>query len=60
MRYEICDIAIFDTFGRKLQVSNLKSQISNHQIDISHLPTGIYFLRIQTENGVVVQKVVKE
>ena len=60
MRYEICDITIFDTFGRKLQVSNLKSQISNHQIDISHLPNGVYFLRIQTENGVVVRKVVKQ
>ena len=59
MRYEICDIQIFDTFGRKLQVSNLKSQISNPQINIAHLPAGIYFVRIQTENGVVVRKVVK-
>jgi aminopeptidase N len=28
-------------------------------IDISNLPTGIYFIRIQTENGAVMRKVVK-
>jgi len=38
------NIEIFDVFGRKL-VSNLKSQISNQVIDISHLPTGIYVLK---------------
>ena len=29
-------------------------------LNISHLPNGVYFLRIQTENGVVVRKVVKD
>ena len=27
--------------------------------DISHLPSGMYFVRIATENGVVTRKVVK-
>jgi hypothetical protein len=29
-------------------------------IDLSNLPTGMYFIRIQTENGAVVRKVVKQ
>ncbi|MCL2510722.1 MAG: T9SS type A sorting domain-containing protein [Bacteroidales bacterium] len=28
-------------------------------LDISHLPVGIYFIRIQTDEGAVVRKVVK-
>jgi hypothetical protein len=41
------------------QISNLKSQISN-QIDISHLPAGIYFVKIRTETGEEIKKVVKQ
>jgi hypothetical protein len=54
MRYEICDIAIFDVFGKK--VSHLTI---SHPISISSLPAGVYFLRIQTENEVVTKKVIK-
>ena len=58
-RYEMCYIAIFDVFGRNVfQIS--PSQISNHLIDVSHLPTGIYFIRITTETGTEVQKIVKK
>jgi hypothetical protein len=69
MSYETCDMRyeIYDVYGR--EVSNLKSQISNHQggkpqadglvINISHLPAGIYFLRILTENGAVTKKIIK-
>ncbi|MCL2041651.1 MAG: T9SS type A sorting domain-containing protein [Bacteroidales bacterium] len=28
-------------------------------MDISHLPSGIYFVRVTTETGAVVRKVVK-
>ena len=59
MRYKTSDIEIFDVLGRKCQVSYLTSDISNHLIDISHLPTGIYFIRTQTKDGVITQKVVK-
>jgi hypothetical protein len=30
------------------------------EVNISHLPPGIYFIRITTENGIVTRKVVKE
>ena len=59
MRYEILEIEIFDVFGRNI-VSNLKSQISNQKIDISHLPTGVYFVKITTDNGIVTKKIVKQ
>jgi len=58
MRYEILEIEIFDVFGRNI-VSNLKSQISNQKIDISHLPTGVYFVKITTDNGVITKKIIK-
>ena len=55
----INNIEIFDIYGKKHHISYLTSHISNHQINISHLPAGIYFLKITTENGVFVEKVVK-
>ena len=55
----INNIEIFDIYGKKHQVSNLKSQISNQQINIAHLPAGIYFVKITTEVGSAIQKVVK-
>jgi hypothetical protein len=58
MRYEMCDITIYDVYGRKAQVSSLKSQVSNHQIDLSHLPVGVYFIKIDSDNGSITQKIV--
>jgi M6 family metalloprotease-like protein len=62
IRYEICDIVIYDVFGRTQKIENHLSQIGKSQIEIniSHLPTGIYFLRIQTDAGMITKKVVKE
>jgi hypothetical protein len=59
MRYETCNIEIYDIYGRVCQASNLKSQVSNPQIDISNLQAGIYFIKIQTETGEVIKKVTK-
>jgi len=52
------NIEIFDVMGKN--VSHLTSHISHPiSINISHLPAGIYFIRIQTETGVTVRKMVK-
>ena len=61
----ITDIEVFDVYGKKLsQISpELNSGLNSPfsiQIDISHLASGIYFLHIQTENGTVTKKIVKE
>jgi M6 family metalloprotease-like protein len=55
MRYEICDIEIFDIFGKKVSHPTI-----SHPISTSHLPSGIYFLRITTETGVITKKIVKQ
>ena len=57
MRIE--NIEIFDIFGKKVLFQ--QSLISPETvIDISHLQGGLYFVRIQTEAGEVVRKVLKE
>jgi len=72
--FKIENIEIFDVMGRKVQgfefrvpsseTLNLKPETRNPKpettINVSHLPTGIYFIRIQTENDVITQKIVKQ
>jgi len=59
--YQISDIRLFDVMGRQISIVG-QSEIGQSEttINIAHLPTGVYFLKIQTENGVVVRKVVKK
>jgi len=55
----ITNVKIFDLMGKNLTL--LTSPMSqNITINISQLPTGIYFLRIVTENGVVTKKIIKQ
>ena len=69
----INNIEVYDIMGRLLmsqiqnpmsQIQNPMSQIQNPmsqiQIDISHFSAGVYFVKIRTEAGEVVKKVVKE
>jgi hypothetical protein len=65
--YRVQSIEIFDVMGKCVGnvetrlIASLQSEIGQSEIafDISHLPAGIYFLRITTENNVVTRKVVK-
>jgi len=57
---EITGIEILDMAGRKVSSHHLIASSSNHLINISHLSAGIYFVKIFTEAGEVVRKVVKE
>ena len=50
----IGDIALFDIMGKK-QLSIINCQLSIHQIDISHLPAGIYYLQIAGKTTKVVK-----
>jgi hypothetical protein len=62
-------VEVYDVFGRK-QKAECKMQnaensygltvLQSSGLDISYLPTGIYFLRITTETGVVMKKVIKQ
>ena len=72
---QVTGIDVYDVMGRKVQsfdcgsspqrVSGSNSQNSETPkpettIDISHLPTGVYFVRIKTETGVEMRKVIKK
>ena len=50
-------VVFYDFFGKIQKIENRK--IGN-VIDISHLSAGVYFVKIRTETGEVVRKVVKE
>jgi hypothetical protein len=55
--YRVVGSEIYDVYGRKCHVSRVTCHENN--IDISHLPSGIYFVIVTTEIGCVVKKVVK-
>ena len=54
----IDEIEVFDIYGRKIN-SKFKNQNSELVIDISHLQSGIYFVKIFTEQGAYVEKIIK-
>ena len=56
------EIEVYDVMGRKQCHASHVTRHENGEavLDISHLPAGIYFLWIQTEKGVVTQKVIKK
>ncbi|MNL85276.1 hypothetical protein D3C87_2135380 [compost metagenome] len=51
-------IELFDVQGRILQ-TKIESN-NNTTLDISNKANGLYFIRITTENGIKVEKVIKE
>ena len=58
---KVNNINIFDISGKKLNI-NLETSFSADDvinIDISQLMNGVYFLKINVENGLVVKKIVK-
>jgi len=57
---QVSSIDIFDNTGKKLSSHHQITSSSNHLINISHLPSGIYFAIINTDEGIVVKKVIKQ
>ena len=54
---EIEDIVIYDVYGRRLQ-----SIVNNQQslsIDVADLKSGIYFIKINTNKGNIVKRIIK-
>jgi len=52
-------VEVFDIYGRMQKNRKAEEQKGELNIDISDLSKGIYFVKIRTENGVVVKRVVK-
>jgi hypothetical protein len=58
LKFKVTGIEVFDIFGRTVGTNRCVRPETT--IDISHLPSGIYFIRIQTETGTVTKKIVKQ
>jgi photosystem II stability/assembly factor-like uncharacterized protein len=53
------NVKITDLYGNVLAITPCQLPAANCQLDISHLPAGVYFLRINLENRMIVKKIVK-
>ena len=62
MNYElrITNIEIFDLMGKTVGAYQFPSFGGAEEVNISHLPTGMYFLRITTEKGTITKKIIKQ
>jgi len=56
----VLGVEIFDIFGKKLSSHKFITPSSHHFINISHLNTGEYFVKITTEQGVISKKIIKQ
>jgi len=53
-------VEIYDVIGRRQKTEDVKQNGDNiWEINIAHFTTGIYFVRITTENGIQTQKIIK-
>ena len=52
----LCEIAVYDVAGRQVRCQVVEG--NEAQVDLSGLNQGVYFFRISTEQGCLLQKVV--
>ena len=55
---EIEEVSIFDIYGRRQELSAVSCQPS--AIDVSNLNSGVYFVKVVTNDGEVVKRIVKK
>ncbi|PVW14327.1 Ig-like domain-containing protein [Marixanthomonas spongiae] len=53
------NIVVFDVMGRSI-TSKIGPGITQHQVRVSSLKTGVYFVKIETEMGTVTKKLIKK
>ncbi len=56
---EITSIEVFDLRGRKINSLDTNNQ-DNYQLDMSTLGSAMYFVKINTLDGSIIKRVVKE
>jgi hypothetical protein len=56
---EIEEVMVYDIFGR-LQITEAPSHQGNLSIDLSNLNSGIYFVKVKTENGEIAKRFIKK
>jgi len=62
MSYElrVMSVEVFDIYGKKQLSHHLITTSSHHHINISNLPAGVYFVKIYTDKGETIKKIVKK
>jgi hypothetical protein len=67
LKFKVEGVEVFDIYGRNVGAKFPSNKLEGWQpqadgvvLDISHLSAGIYFIKIITEQGEVVKKVVKQ
>ena len=53
-------IEIYDVFGKVQNLKNSETQKLRNSIDGSSLKSGIYFVKINTEKGNIVKRIIKD
>ncbi len=56
---EIEEIVVYDVYGRIQNLRNSETQKLSNSVDVADLNSGIYFVKVKTENGNVVKRIVK-
>ena len=56
---EIEEVVVYDVFGRQ-QVTETPSHQGDLSIDVADLNSGVYFVKVVTENGETVQRFIKK
>ena len=56
---EMRDVKIFDVTGRQVDPSRLQKNDNSIEMDISNLPNATYLLSIESSNGTIYKKVIK-
>lgn len=59
LQYSINKIEVLDLYGKILEKCTTKNEKWNIEFNISHLPSGIYFIRIKVDNQLIVKKIIK-
>ena len=57
---EIEEVVIYDVYGRIQNLRTSESQNLRNSVDVSGLNSGVYFLKINTGNGIITKRFVKE
>jgi hypothetical protein len=56
----LSDIVIYDMIGKRMPIGQSEIGQSEIILNISHLPTGMYFLRITTDKRIITKKIIKK
>jgi hypothetical protein len=56
---EIEEVVVYDVYGRVQNLRNSETQKLRNSIDVSNLNSGVYFVKIKTEEGNIVKRIIK-